>query len=1577
MQTSRTTTTSGVGDYIATGLGLEKASTTSEQHEESIFGGASTVKSSSSLGSNTVSKLSAHTSLLPHNNASSATLPSSVRNGSSSATPRPTGKASMPATNITRTVEPSVKPLGVSTKNSTHNATDCWAQWTSYWSQSAAVPGHYVNVSGSFMTTTETFQPATKTNPLGLPVLATSTTTVTNTIYDNGHPIGVTASVSTWDTFLPQSTEYSTETSTIIPASSSLVAGNQTVPPPSCGLPSIVPQCQEQWDTWASMELATYTVPEPACFTSFNVSEASGICAAGRSWASATSSFHAARTLPTPLCSQASVATDVCESFRTGYMSSWVSQMASAEFTNLLTEVSLAQYTASLQSVGFQPTTVTAPNGSVSFTNYWPSASSLAAGCSLGCGDCAITAGTVQLFYWPIAESSTLNATSVTQSPTLNTSSMHAKRDYEPLTISTFGTSFVAVSPTVYVFFSKIYASNSCGPIGLTHTSTFIPFANTGELSSIWQTVDVSRLIWDAGIGGSLDVPSATAPFNFTDLNTPVPASIYDRQPWCVTWSTDQMAYTNPYDPALLAYTTINETCPQTRSYDPVLIVPLQSIQAIDPRWSTCKFDLKAAFDPPYALQETNAPAQPTPSSAMPTISATPAPAPRTSQPVQTTVNDPRPLPASTAPASAVSPSEDPGGPQSSVASLLDPKPSNPPAPVASPSKDPGGLGSSIASLLNPQPFNPPAPSVGTNPGDPNDPSSSGGDPGSSGGDPGSSGGDPGSSGGDPGSSGGDPGSSGSDPGSSGGGSGSGDPVPVDPSIPAADPATQGSSPSNPDPSPAPGNPGASAPSQGGANPPSQSSVGGTGGNAPPVAGGGSSPSNPNPAPGNPQPGNPSDPSSDPSGAGAGGQPAGSSGSSGSNDPASGGGNDPGSSGPGSSGGGSDPASGGSGTSGGGNVPGANPVQGDPSGQSSSGEGQQGSSGGGAPGSGVPPDPQPNGQPGLGAASTIAFSRPGDPASPGGPSAEAASPVPGAVFTVGGSSYTAVQTGVPGQSSQVVIPSGSSLITLSAGGPAATIGTGVISVAPSGIAVGSSVQSFSSLDPAPGGADSPNGGGSQAQFTVAGTVYTALRTGSLGNGGEVIIPSGSGLVTLSIGGPAATVGTQVISAGSNGLVQGGSTRSFSLANSPSAALGSEGNAPQAQFTISGTPYTALQTSVPGHSGEVVIPIGSFFTTISPGGAPATIGGQIISAGSSGLVMGSNTQAYGAAGAGAVAPFTVSGQAYTAIQTSVAGHPGEVIIPLGSSSAILSPGGSAVTLNGQTISAASGGLVVGGSTEAYGPADPASIAPFTVSGHAYTAIETNAGDHSEIIIPSGSGFITLSPGGAAATIGGQIVSAAPSGLVVGSSTEAFIPASQESIAPFTVGGQAYTAYETSVSGHGEEIVIPSGSAFVTLTPGGSAVTIGDQLVSAVSTGLVVGSSTEAFSAVGPETIAPFTVAGQAYTAFETSVSGKGEELIIPSGSGFVTLLPGGSAATIGGEVVSAASNGLVVGGSTEAFSTTTGIGLPQTTSSGSGGASGSTSSGDPQSPPSAGHKLKPATLLIYELMLGIIVMVALL
>lgn len=240
-----------------------------------------------------------------------------------------------------------------------------------------------------------------------------------------------------------------------------------------------------------------------------------------------------------------------------------------------------------------------------------------------------------------------------------------------------------------------------------------------------------------------------------------------------------------------------------------------------------------------------------------------------------------------------------------------------------------------------------------------------------------------------------------------------------------------------------------------------------------------------------------------------------------------------------------------------------------------------------------------------------------------------------------------------------------------------------------------------------------------------------------------------GSATLTAGQSAVTtIAGQTVSAVSSAVIVGSQTISFGTTPVTKTAT------PAIIFTLSGETVTAVP------SGSYVV-VGS--ATLSAGGPATTISnGQVISAASGGIVYGSSTVP--------LAPAVPTGGSVQATTLTVGGHTYTAALQSGSlviGSSTLQPGAPGITTNGATISAYSGGVIIGTSTVSYAaqsgqPAPKESVA-LTEGSQTLTAVA-----QSGVVVV---GSATLSVGGPAATVSGQFVSAASGAVIVGSSTVA--------------------------------------------------------------------------------------------------------------------------------------------------------------------------------------------------------------
>ncbi|KAK3639539.1 hypothetical protein LTR22_017401 [Elasticomyces elasticus] len=516
-----------------------------------------------------------------------------ISSATSVATPQPTG-GSIPA------VVTSLHAL-----YSNGSVDECYSSWDRWLSAS------WLETWGTYVDYTTFTTRWTQTAPAynGSTYVATETVDTTQTILNGMFPM-TTETVHT--------TYTSSETIASTPAKTSTGGGtftyshlstqNNTLAKPTCVLPSIVSQCQSQWERWITTQLVPGPTPPPHCDINAGfLQNTNTVPPCATSYASVVASYGAyIDAYPSPLCTQVclyhqpSVGGPLCDSVRQNYVSQENYQFAA--------ETATTQYLPFF-SAGYQggPMNETAGDWDISWT--WPTASTLGVpSCTLGCGRCAVTGGTVQLIYWP--ETATSFGSNYTV-PRTNPAS--------PVTVETLGTTFT--SPTLYISYSSVYAANGCSVIGNNITNTIVAIPTNSPLSSVYG----GTIPCDAHMRYTQEW-TATAPFTVADLNEPVPYSIYSSQPWCATYLRNQGC---------------EGTCPLSLGYKPILVVPEEVLQNLQPAWATCYGDIRGQYDPPMALQQTSVAAGPTvpiatTTTQMQTQSATPASGPESITPSAT-----------------------------------------------------------------------------------------------------------------------------------------------------------------------------------------------------------------------------------------------------------------------------------------------------------------------------------------------------------------------------------------------------------------------------------------------------------------------------------------------------------------------------------------------------------------------------------------------------------------------------------------------------------------------------------------------------------------------------------------------------------------------------------------------------------------------------------------------------------------------------------------------------------------------------------------------------------------------------
>ncbi|KAK6436469.1 hypothetical protein LTR95_007340 [Oleoguttula sp. CCFEE 5521] len=453
------------------------------------------------------------------------------------------------------------------------------------------------------------------------------------------------------------------------------------------------------------------------------------------------------------------------------------------------------------------------------------------------------------------------------------------------------------------------------------------------------------------------------------------------------------------------------------------------------------------------------------------------------------------------------------------------------------------------------------------------------------------------------------------------------------------------------------------------------------------------------------------------------------------------------------------------------------------------------------------------------------------------------------------------------------------------------------------------------------------------QTTIPATTVQPVQSG----GSENTSPIGTGAGSQ----PISSIGQPIDSASPNT-----SGASPSAGGETSAA-----NQPATGTLQSGSGQTSALQPAEGADGE----------TTQPGGSGAAGNTAAVPVSTASIVLGSVTLAIPVASAtisnadpAATAPAPTMTLAGTTILASAA--PNGVIVLGGTT---VSAGGAPVVVGTQTIQVISGGFVADGTTISIASVTsplvtaPANDPPSITLGSATLGAQAGL---SGIVVVGGT---TLSAGGAPVVIAGQTINIVPSGIVADGRTISLGAAGTPSTAATTAGSVTAVTLNNAAftisSASDPSAAVVNG---VTLSAGGLATRIEGQLVSAISGGVVIDGQTVSLAAQATSGAAAIFMAnnGQAVTASQGSTAG----VVIVGGS---TLTAGGAAVTISGQVISAASSGIIVDGSTAtleatASSVTLAAGLPTPTSSGS--ATGG-SSGPPADTSSGTRVLRPVWL----------------
>ncbi|KAK5112569.1 hypothetical protein LTR85_011261 [Meristemomyces frigidus] len=551
----------GVGDYVASGLGISSTSqpttisptqvvalglitvndtvyTATKLEDGEILVGNTTVWPSGAAQPTSTSAISAIISISSSNKNASVSQPIS--------TPAISATASLSSGNKNASVD------------------ECFSSWESWWSASRlALYGTSIPVSTYTTTYTDTVKAYNGTTEVH-----TETLSEVETVMDGLFAISTeTIDTTSISTYIGAANRATTSSAIYTETSYLYTTPNNTLPSPTCHLPSSVSQCQSQWDAFITTNLVPAPTVPPHCDIGAGELNTRSVPACAIAYQSAETSYYSyISQAPSPECTQASIGGALCSGIRENYVRQG-NGVFEAEVEGYY-EYFSAGYLGSFANE-------TAANFNPVWT--WPTAATLGVpSCTLGCGRCAVTGGTVQLIYWPQATAT------ATGNNTARAASTAAPNAQALVTAETLGTTFT--SPTLYISYANVYAANGCSDIGTTISNTIVAIPTDQPLSSVYG----GTIPCDAHFRYTQEW-TATAPFDVADLyTTPVPYSIYSSQPWCATY---------------LRNNGCSGTCPMTDGYKPILVVPEEVLQDLEPAWSTCYGDIRGVYDPPIALQ--------------------------------------------------------------------------------------------------------------------------------------------------------------------------------------------------------------------------------------------------------------------------------------------------------------------------------------------------------------------------------------------------------------------------------------------------------------------------------------------------------------------------------------------------------------------------------------------------------------------------------------------------------------------------------------------------------------------------------------------------------------------------------------------------------------------------------------------------------------------------------------------------------------------------------------------------------------------------------------------------------------
>lgn len=238
---------------------------------------------------------------------------------------------------------------------------ECWSSWELYWATEYFEP----------TTTYTSFSTWTVESEAAETQYATYTEHTTSTMYGGGYALGTTIMDTTGtDTEVITFPQAGTSTISIIITAGVSVQPSK-VPKPSCKLPKTVSHCDDQWEAWATSQLAPSPTPPPNCDLNvgyyYGNNHTTPACAV--SYFSASNAYWDLEGSGdmTPACTQAFIGGSLCQSIRDNYVLD-----ENANFINSL-------YPAGAHYTYVSRGTVGADFGGGTTTFFWPTSSTIGA----------------------------------------------------------------------------------------------------------------------------------------------------------------------------------------------------------------------------------------------------------------------------------------------------------------------------------------------------------------------------------------------------------------------------------------------------------------------------------------------------------------------------------------------------------------------------------------------------------------------------------------------------------------------------------------------------------------------------------------------------------------------------------------------------------------------------------------------------------------------------------------------------------------------------------------------------------------------------------------------------------------------------------------------------------------------------------------------------------------------------------------------------------------------------------------------------------------------------------------------